>query len=281
MDPIQLRIRRKSHKICLFVGCFPPAAAAVDAQLNRYGGGVSDSTTLLSAWSDSGSTVAYVWDDDPRNPWFSWSYLQANSDTLLDALGKHVQLTVVSVVIATAISIPLGVLAARSRVLSAAILSVSGVMYTVPSLAVFALVAPFLGLSQATVVVGLVMYALLIMVRATLTGLRQVPSEVIDAAGGMGYGQMQLLARVELPLALPSIMTGLRIATVSTVALVTVGAVVGHGGLGGLILTGFRNNLYKPQILTATVLCVLLALVCELVLSTVSRFLTPWTRRRA
>jgi osmoprotectant transport system permease protein len=146
---------------------------------------------------------------------------------------------------------------------------------------VFALLAPFLKLSLTTVVVGLVMYALLIIVRATLTGLRQVPPEVIDAAGGMGYGRFQLLARVELPLALPSIMTGLRIATVSTVALVTVGAVVGHGGLGGLILLGFRNNTYKPQIVTGTILCVLLALAFELVLSLATRAMTPWARRRA
>ncbi|HIV57686.1 MAG TPA: ABC transporter permease [Candidatus Stackebrandtia faecavium] len=215
------------------------------------------------------------------NPWFSWDYVQSNASTLWSATVEHAQLTVIAVVIATAVSIPLGVLAARSRYLSAAILSVSGVLYTIPSLAVFALVAPFLGLSMTTVIIGLVMYALLIMVRATLTGLRQVPSDVIDAAGGMGYGRMQLLARVELPLALPSIMTGLRIATVSTVALVTVGAVVGHGGLGGLILTGFRNNLYKPQIVTATILCIVLALLCEVLLSGLTRALTPWMRRRA
>lgn len=245
----------------------------------RYGVEVSASTgsPLLDQLTPAAVSAL---DDDALNPWFSWSYLSDNSDALLRALGEHVELTLYAVVIAAVVSVPLGVLAARSRLLSAAILSVSGVMYTIPSLAVFALVAPFLGLSKPTVVVGLVMYALLIMVRATLTGLRQVPSEVIDAAGGMGYGRMQLLARVELPLALPSIMTGLRIATVSTVALVTVGAVVGHGGLGGLILTGFRNNLYKPQILTATILCVLLALVCELLLSVLSKALTPWTRRR-
>lgn len=218
---------------------------------------------------------------DDKNPWFSWSYIESNAQTLLDALVEHLYLTAVSIVIAAAIAIPLGVLAARSKAAATSILSISGVMYTIPSLAVFALLTPYLGLSSDTVVFGLVMYALLILVRATLTGLRQVPSEVIDAAGGMGYGKGQLLARVELPLALPSIMTGLRIATVSTVALVTVGAVVGHGGLGQLILSGFRNNLYKPQIVTATIMCVLLALLCEVVLSLVTRALTPWARRRS
>ncbi|CAM3224693.1 ABC transporter permease [Stackebrandtia soli] len=217
--------------------------------------------------------------NDPRNPWFSWSYVESNASVLLDALAEHVRLTVISVLIAAVIAIPLGILAARSRSASTAILSVSGVLYTLPSLAVFALLVPFMGLSEAPVVIGLVMYALLILVRATLTGLRQVPIEVIDAAGGMGYDRRQLLSRVRLPLALPSVMTGLRIATVSTVALVTVGAVVGHGGLGGLILTGFRNNLYKPQIVTATIMCVLLALVFEVLLALATRAMTPWTRR--
>ena len=218
---------------------------------------------------------------DDANPWFSWSYIESNSQTLLDALVEHIYLTAVSIVIAAVIAIPLGVIAARSRAAATSILSISGVMYTIPSLAVFALLTPYLGLSSDTVVFGLVMYALLILVRATLTGLRQVPAEVIDAAGGMGYGKGRLLTRVELPLALPSIMTGMRIATVSTVALVTVGAVVGHGGLGQLILSGFRNNLYKPQIVTATIMCVLLALLCEAVLSLITRALTPWARRRA
>ncbi|ADD40744.1 ABC transporter permease [Stackebrandtia nassauensis] len=218
--------------------------------------------------------------DDPRNPWFSWSYIEDNAATLGSALLEHLELTVVSVVVAAVISIPLGILSARSRLAATVILSGSGVLYTIPSLAVFALLAPFLGQSLITVEVGLVMYAMLIIVRATLTGLRQVPPDVIDAAGGMGYSRVHLLTRVELPLAVPSIMTGLRIATVSTVAMVTIGAVVGHGGLGGLILTGFRNNLYKPQILTATILCIALALAFEVLLSLVTRLMTPWTRGR-
>lgn len=188
------------------------------------------------------------------------------------------QLTIAAITVAVLLALPLGVAASRSRWASAVILSASGVAYTIPSLAVFALLTPVLGLTMATVVVGLVLYSLLILVRATSTGLRQVPAEVREAASGMGYGRLALLTRVELPLALPSIMTGLRIATVSTVALVTVGAAVGQGGLGGLILSGFRNNYYKPQIVTATVMCVLLALACEAVLTALAKALTPWTR---
>ncbi|MGH8791446.1 MAG: ABC transporter permease [Stackebrandtia sp.] len=225
------------------------------------------------------ASAASLGRNDSDDPWFTWTYVTSNLDVLREAIGEHVLLTAVAVVIATCLALPLGVAAARSRWASTVILSASGIAYTIPSLAVFALLTPFFGLSRVTVVIGLVMYALLILVRATSTGLRQVPVEVRDAANGMGYGRLALLARVELPLALPSIMTGLRIATVSTVALVTVGAAVGQGGLGSLILSGFKNNYYKPQIVTATVLCVGLALVCEVGLSGLTRAVTPWTRR--
>jgi osmoprotectant transport system permease protein len=112
-----------------------------------------------------------------------------------------------------------------------------------------------------------------------LAGLNQVPAEAQDAATGMGYARFGRLLKVDLPLALPGIVTGLRLATVSTVALVTVGAIIGNGGLGDLILGGFRNNFYKAQILTATLMCVLLALVLDLILAGAGRLVTPWARR--
>ncbi|MEV0644824.1 ABC transporter permease [Phytomonospora sp. NPDC050363] len=225
--------------------------------------------------------VSAMLDAVPDDPWFSWSYIQNNADALGAAFTEHVELTALAMLFAAVLAIPLGVCAYRARWLTAPILALSGVLYTVPSLALFALLAPFLGLTATTVLVGLVMYALLIIVRGTLTGLRQVPEEVRDAADGMGYGSFAMLMRIEIPLAMPSILTGLRIAAVSTVALVTVGAVLGRGGLGGLILSGFRNNLYKPQIVTATVLCVALALACDLLLSWLGRLITPWTRKAA
>ena len=117
-------------------------------------------------------------------------------------------------------------------------------------------------------------------IRNTLTGLQQVPAAVMDAARGMGYGPLASLWRIELPLALPSILTGIRIATVSTVALVTVGYYVGAGGFGTTILTGFNNNFYKAQIMAGALGCVLLALVADLVLIGVGRLLMPWARRR-
>ena len=215
------------------------------------------------------------------NPWFSWAYLQANSGTVLDALREHATLTGQAVVLAVLVAVPLAVAASWFRPLTAPILALTGVLYTIPSLALFAFVAPYLGTGSGTVLLGLVVYALLLLVRNTLTGLDGVPVAVREAARGMGYGRWAQLVRVELPLALPSIMTGLRLATVSTVALVTVGVLVGRGGLGQLILGGFRNNFYKAEILTGTVLCVVLALVLDLLLLLLGRALTPWAGRTA
>ena len=220
--------------------------------------------------------------DAAGNPWFSWEYVRTNTSTLVAAAIQHVELTAASVLIAAVLAIPLGILAYRVSWLTGPILALSSVLYTIPSLGLFAVLAPFLGLYASTVVVGLVLYALLVIVRNTLTGLSQVPGEIRDAARGMGYGRLGLLTRIELPLSLPSIMTGLRIATVSTVAMVTVGSVVGgYGGFGELILEGFRNNFYKAQIMTATIATVLLALVFDLLLAAIGRLITPWSKRRS
>ncbi|MFJ8833627.1 MULTISPECIES: ABC transporter permease [Micromonospora] len=218
---------------------------------------------------------------DPGNPWFSWQYVRDNSDTILAALREHTWLTARAVVIAALVALPLAVLAYWFRSLSAPILALTGVLYTVPSLALFAFLAPYLGIGAITVLTVVALYALLVIVRNALAGLNQVPPEVREAAEGMGYGRWGRLFRIELPLALPGILTGVRLATVSTVALVTVGVVVGRGGLGQLIFAGFQNNFYKAQIMAGTVLCVLLALVLDLVLAGVGRLLTPWLRGRS
>jgi osmoprotectant transport system permease protein len=218
--------------------------------------------------------------DAPGNPWFSWQYVRDNYETILDALREHVTLTAEAVVIAAVIAVPLAVAAYWFRPLTGPILAISGALYTIPSLALLAFVAPVLGpTNPASVLIALVLYALLLIVRNSLAGLNQVPAEAQDAATGMGYARFGRLLKVDLPLALPGIVTGLRLATVSTVALVTVGAIIGNGGLGDLILGGFRNNFYKAQILTATLMCVLLALVLDLILAGAGRLVTPWTRR--
>ena len=217
--------------------------------------------------------------DAPPNPWFSWNYVSQNIDSLTAALEQHVSLTLATIVVATAIGVPLAVVAYKVSWLSGPILGLSGVLYTIPSLALFALLGPILGLTFSTVLIGLVLYALLMIVRNALTGLQQVPAEVRDAARGMGYGRFGLLWRIELPLALPGIITGLRIATVSTVALVTVGTLVGFGGFGNVILTGFNSNFYRAQIMAGTIGCLGLALVFDLLLAGLGRWVTPWSRR--
>lgn len=156
-------------------------------------------------------------------------------------------------------------------------LGLTTLLYTIPSLAMFSLLLPVFGLSASLVVTGLVLYSLTILVRNVLAGLEAVPDDVREAARGMGYGPARLLWQVELPLALPALLAGVRIATVSTVALTTVGSIVGKGGLGNLIAPAV-NTSFKAQVLTASVLCVLLALVADLLLLGVQRLLTPWTR---
>jgi osmoprotectant transport system permease protein len=231
----------------------------------------------LSGGYPAGVAVAY---DDPGNPWFSWQYVRDNTETILDALREHATLTAEAVVIAVLVAVPLAIVAYWFRPLTGPILALSGVLYTIPSLALLAFVAPYVGTTNpASVLIALVLYALLLVVRNTLAGLNQVPPEARDAALGMGYGRFGRLVRIDLPLALPGIVTGVRLATVSTVALVTVGALIGYGGLGDLILGGFRNNFYRAQILTGTVLCVGLALVLDLALAGIGRLLTPWAAR--
>jgi osmoprotectant transport system permease protein len=234
------------------------------------------------SWGPAAVPLAAPADDGPGNPWFSWQYVRDNAETLRGALEFHAGLTARAVVLALVVALPLAVLAYWIKPLTGPILALSGVLYTIPSLALLALLAPAVGTTTDTsVLIALVLYALLVLVRNALTGLTQVPDEVRDAATGMGYGRFGRLLRVELPLALPGIITGLRLATVSTVALVTVGSLIGQGGLGDLILGGFRNNFYKAEIVTGSVLCLVLALVLDLLLAGVGRLLTPWARRRA
>lgn len=227
------------------------------------------------------STAAPLVAGGAPNPWFSWSYVTANRDAITSALRVHAELTFEAMLIATALALPLAILAYWIRPLATPILSVSAVLYTIPSLALFAFLAPFTGVTgTTTVLIGLVLYALLLIIRNTLVGLRQVPAEVLEAADGMGYGRWGRLWRVELPLALPGIVSGLRLATVSTVALVTVGVAVGQGGLGQLIEAGLRNNYYRAEISTGIILCVALGLVLDLLIALIGRLLTPWARRR-
>lgn len=212
-----------------------------------------------------------------QNAWICGEYLSTRRDDILAALRQHVTLTVVSVLLGLLVAVPVALAVRKWRWTEGGVLGVTSVLYTLPSIALFALLVPFTGLTARTVEIGLVIYSLVILVRNILTGLDGVPEEVREAARGMGYGPMRMLLRVELPLALPTIIAGLRIATVSTIALVTVGAVIGNGGLGNLIYDALGSN-FKAEVLTASVLCVALAVVADLSLLGVQRLLTPWQR---
>ncbi|GAA3821263.1 ABC transporter permease [Streptomyces phyllanthi] len=211
------------------------------------------------------------------NDWICGEYVRSRGQELVDATVQHVGITAVSVVLGVLVSFPLALLARRRRSFAGAVLGLTTVLYTIPSLAMFSLLLPLFGLSASLVITGLVLYSLTILVRNILAGLQAVPEEAVEAARGMGYGPVRLLWEVELPLALPALLAGVRIATVSTVALTTVGAIVDYGGLGTLILDGLDST-FKAQVLTASVLCVLLALVADLLLLGLQRLLTPWTR---
>ncbi|MEF3117442.1 ABC transporter permease [Streptomyces chrestomyceticus] len=214
------------------------------------------------------------------NDWICGEYVRTRGQELLDATVQHVGITLVSVVIGLLIAFPLALVARRWRAAAGPVLGLTTILYTVPSLAMFALLTPVFGVSAAVVVTGLVLYSLTVLVRNILAGLESVPREVREAARGMGYGPVKLLFGVELPLALPALTAGLRIATVSTVAMTTIGAVVGYGGLGNLISSGMEG-FFKAEVLTASVLCVLLAVVADVLLIGLQRLLTPWTRAQA
>jgi osmoprotectant transport system permease protein len=214
------------------------------------------------------------------NPWFSWDFIVDNQELLLTALREHVTITVVAVLMAIVVAFPLALIARRYRFLQGPVLGAAGVLYTIPALVVIAVLWPVFGLSPLTVEIALAIYALLILLRNFIAGLDGVPRDAVDAAIGMGFGPARLLWRVQVPLALPTMLAGVRIATVSTIGLVTIGALVGHGGFGSLIIRGFEDNFYRAEILTATLACVALALVAEALLLGVERRATPWASRR-
>lgn len=216
------------------------------------------------------------------NRLFCWGWFDRNwSSTLWPALRQHVVLVVIAVAIGFAVSMLLALLAHRYRPFEQPVIGFTSFLYTIPSLAFFELLVPGLGLTRATAEVPLIAYTLLILFRNILTGLRNIPAEVLDAARGMGMSRRQMLWRVELPLALPAIIAGLRIATVSTVALATIAALVDNEGLGVPILNGINDSNFKTELIAAGGLAVLLAIGADALLVGVQRLLTPWSRLRA
>ena len=190
---------------------------------------------------------------------------------------QHVYLTVVAVALGFAIAGALALVAYRRRWLIAPLTTVTGVMYTIPSLALFFLLQPVTGRGNTTALIALVSYTLLIIFRNVLAGLDNVAPETRDAAQGLGLTERQVLWKVQVPLALPEIMAGLRVASTTTVGLATLAFFAGAGGLGGAI---FSDLTFKSNVVVAGGLCVLLAVLLDLLILGVQRLLTPWRRAR-
>ena len=219
----------------------------------------------------------WVLADDIGSKWLDWPWVQDHTDEIRDRLVEHIELTVLAVLFGLAIALPLALLSVRYRRLYGPVLAITGVLYTIPSLALFALLVPLFGLSRTTALVPLTAYTLLILVRNTVTGLDGVSPDVKDAAVGMGYSRRRQILRVELPLALPAIVAGIRIATVTTIGLVTVTALIGQGGLGSLMLDGFQRA-FRTPLTVGIVLSIALAIVADLLLVLAQRLATPWER---
>jgi osmoprotectant transport system permease protein len=214
-----------------------------------------------------------------NDPWIRWDWVVRHLDVIWAALVQHIVLTVIAVGVGFLISLPLGLLAWRQRWLRVPIFSLTGVLYTIPSLALFAFLIPVTGLTILTAEIGLVSYTLLILIRNIVTGLNAVPDDVREAARGMGYRPLKQLAQVEIPLSTPTIIAGVRIATVTTIGLVTITALIGEGGLGSLILDGLIRD-FKTPLVVGTVLSIALAIVADLSLASLQRLVTPWAQGR-
>jgi osmoprotectant transport system permease protein len=214
------------------------------------------------------------------DPWVRWDWVSRHSGDIATATRQHVELTLIAVVLGLAISFPLALVARRRRRTMTLVLSGTGILYTIPSLALLALLVPWTGLSRTTSEIALVGYTLLILIRNILAGLEAVPDDVQEAARGMGFTPRRQLLRIDLPLALPSIMAGVRIATVTTIGLVTVTAVIGQGGLGQLILEGLIRD-FRTPLVVGSVLSIALAVAADLGLAGVERLITPWARTRS
>jgi osmoprotectant transport system permease protein len=209
---------------------------------------------------------------------FDW-FVDNFGDVFVPRLGEHIKLTAIAVGIGFAISFTAALIAHSRGWFETPFAVFSAFLYTIPSLAFFQLMVPITGLSVTSAEIALVSYTLLILFRNTLTGLREVPEEARVAAHAMGLTQWQVLRRVELPLALPAIMAGIRIATVTTISLATVAAFIGVGGLGQPIFNAIQSG-FKTQFVAAGILAVLLALVADGLLVLLQRALAPWMRAR-
>jgi osmoprotectant transport system permease protein len=207
---------------------------------------------------------------------WNWEWVGTHLDLIGEKLAEHLWLTFLAVAIGLLISFPLAIYAHRRPRTYPPITWITGFLYTIPSLALFALLVPFTGLSTLTAEIGLVGYTLLILIRNAVTGLGGTPDDVKEAARGMGYTERGILWRVEVPMAAPVIIAGVRIAAVTTIGLVTVTALIGKGGLGALMLGGFRNLYPDIAVLVGVGLSVVIAVAADGLLLGLQRLVAPW-----
>lgn len=215
-------------------------------------------------------------------PFPDWDWFtERNIQNLQDLFVQHLQLTFLPMVIGVLLAVPMAVLAVRNRRLYGPLLGLTGVLFTIPSAALFVLLLAYggFGIGIATSLIGLTIYTLLILFRNTVAGLDSVPTDVLESADAMGYRSTRRLWSVEAPLALPVFIAGVRIATVTTIGLVTITAFIGQGGFGQLFLTGFQRQ-NATEVAVGLVACVALAVVADLSLVLLERTLTPWSRNR-
>ncbi len=213
-------------------------------------------------------------------PFVRWDWVFDHLDDIWAATAEHLVLTGIALGLGLVISVALSLVARRYRRTYAPITWVTGILYTIPSLALFSLLVPITGLSILTAEIGLVSYTLLILIRNIVAGLDGVSPAIKEAAQGMGYSRRRILLEIEIPLALPVIIAGIRIASVTTIGLVTVAALIGKGGLGFFILQGLRR-FFTTEIVVGAVGSVLLAVAIDALLVVAERALTPWTRTKA
>jgi osmoprotectant transport system permease protein len=213
-------------------------------------------------------------------PLFRLDWVLEHLGMLWQRIGEHMLVTVIAVAVGFVISFALALAVRRYPRIYGPILAISGILYAIPSIALFVLFIPITGLSLFTAEIALVSYTLVILVRNIVTGLRGVPPEVIEAARGMGYTDRQRLWRVEIPIAMPIIVAGLRIATVTTIGLVTIATLIGMGGLGYLIVNIGVQRRFPTAVITGVVIVVLLSTAVDLGLQLLQRRLTPWARPR-
>lgn len=212
----------------------------------------------------------------------NWDWIQRNLPTIGSLLGQHVLLSVLPVVAAFVVSVPLGFLVYRTGRVANVLLAVFGVIYSIPSLALFVVMPVILGtqiLNPVNIGVALAIYSVALLVRSVVDGLRAVPVAVKQSASAVGFGWFRRLARVELPLAMPVIFSGLRVVTVSNIALVSVGAVIGGGALGQLFDQGLNRGFLTP-IVVGLVLSLLVALIADALILLIQRGALPWVRKR-